>query len=307
MRFEQLYYFEILLQERSFRKAAERLHIAQPSLTASIKAMEKELDTVLLIRNTKGFTPTTDGEKVLAFAKELSASYQKLWQDIHPEENTIDGTITVVCYKFFSELVLEPFLQFFHAQYPKVKIRLLQSDYHSVPKSSPATAHRFSIVSRMYAKLEDLCSNHMLISDEEFFEQQYQYLPLFTDTIGICVSKASDLLKLPKLYPCDIDSAVHPATVFPIGQIPLVEGVLLSSNNPMLHVNALLKDNAYCLLPYFVYQHYFAQEEAITYRAFDNDTTITWYLMYPDSYLLNETEQCLVNELTTYLKQMKFK
>ena len=42
----------------------EQLHISQPSLTASIKAMEKELDTPLLIRDTRNFVLTEEGKQV---------------------------------------------------------------------------------------------------------------------------------------------------------------------------------------------------------------------------------------------------
>ena len=66
LRLEQLFYFEVLAQENSFNKAAAKLHIAQPSLTANIKSLENELNKTLLIRNTRGFSLTEDGKHITA-------------------------------------------------------------------------------------------------------------------------------------------------------------------------------------------------------------------------------------------------
>ena len=81
----------------------------------------------------------------------------------------------------------------------------------------------------------------------------------------------------------------------------------MASNNPKLHINAMLRENTYCNIPYFVYQHYFAQEEALTFRTYSNDMNISYYLVYPFDAILTETEQVFINELQSYLTQMQLK
>ena len=307
MRLDQLHYFEVLVQEHSFRKAAEQLHITQPSLTTSIKALEKELDTQLLLRNTHGISLTEDGKKVLLFAKEVLGSYQMLWSSIHPEQSTLTGMITIIAPKFFCELALEHFLVHFRTKYPQVKVRLLQEDYHATPNHGLVSGGSISIASRMSAEQDDFCTDGMLVLDEDFFDAQYEYIPLFTDTVGICIAKFSSLAEVTNLYPCDIDHSKHPATTFPIGGAALADEVLLASNNPLLHIDAMLRDDAYCLLPYFVYRHCFSQERAIVFRPFDNNITITWYLLHQKDTSLNALVQTFIDELQHYLTHMKFK
>ena len=307
MRLDQLHYFEVLVQERSFRKAAEQLHITQPSLTASIKALEKELDTQLLLRNTHGISLTEEGKKVLLFAKEVLGSYQMLWSSIHPEHSTLTGTMTVTAPKFFCELALEQFLGHFRTKYPQTKVRLFQEEYHTTLNQGLVAGGSISITSRMSAEQDDFCTDGMLVLDEEFFDTQYEYIPLFTDTVGICIAKSSSLSEVTNLYPCDIDHNQHPATVFPVRLTVIADEVLLASNNPLLHVDAILRDDAYCLLPYFVYRHYFSQERAIVFRPFDNNITITWYLLHQKDTSLTVLEETFIDELQHFLTHMKFK
>lgn len=79
MRLEQLKYFEILSQEGSFNKAAAKAHITQPALTVNIKSMEKELDTLLVIRKPHGVSLTEEGQKVLAFSQKFRLCIKTYW------------------------------------------------------------------------------------------------------------------------------------------------------------------------------------------------------------------------------------
>ena len=57
----RLQYFAVLAEELHFRRAAERLHIAQPGLTQQIRVLERELGAVLFERSTAGVTLTDAG------------------------------------------------------------------------------------------------------------------------------------------------------------------------------------------------------------------------------------------------------
>lgn len=308
MRLEQLHYFDILTQEGSFNKAATRLHIAQPTLTANIKSMEKELNKTLLIRDTRGITLTEDGQKVLKFSKAISFLYQNLLDDLNHTVPVATGSLSIVAGKFFSEMIMEEFLPIFHEQYPAVKIRLIENEFHASAQHLSSTSCKFAVIMRLQAEEKDPYLSDLLIGDDDFFDTRYRYLPLFTDIFGFCLAKHSPLARKATIYPTTIiEESKYPATMFPFGQIGITEDILLSSNNPQFHIDAMLQENAYCNIPYFAYQKLFSHEKSVIYRSYSNNMMISYYLIYPVDHTLTAAEQLFINELQRYLADIKFK
>lgn len=66
-----LYYFWIAAQEGSIIKACEKLHLAQPTVSAQILKLEKELGKTLFQRQRRGLSLTEDGRLVLDYANRI--------------------------------------------------------------------------------------------------------------------------------------------------------------------------------------------------------------------------------------------
>ena len=66
MEFRHLRYFVAVAEERSFSRAAEKLHVSQPPLSRQIRDLEIELSVRLLDRNRQGVRLTSLGNAVLA-------------------------------------------------------------------------------------------------------------------------------------------------------------------------------------------------------------------------------------------------
>src|SRR3954451_1692214 len=67
-------YFVAVADNLHFRKAAEELHIAQPALSRSIRALERELGTQLFIRDKRSVVLTPAGRQLLDDARPLLAA-----------------------------------------------------------------------------------------------------------------------------------------------------------------------------------------------------------------------------------------
>lgn len=78
MTLQQLNYVIAIAETGSFRRAAERLYTAQPSLTEAVRELEKELGVILFNRSGKGATLTADGMNFLPYARSVMTQYDSL-------------------------------------------------------------------------------------------------------------------------------------------------------------------------------------------------------------------------------------
>jgi DNA-binding transcriptional LysR family regulator len=75
-------YFVAVAQERNITRAAERLHIAQPSLSAAIKQLEGQLGVALLDRSGRELGLTAAGELMLQRGQELLACAERVADEV---------------------------------------------------------------------------------------------------------------------------------------------------------------------------------------------------------------------------------
>ena len=98
MELRVLHYFLAIAQEQSIVRAAESLHLSQPTLSTQIKNMEKELGKQLLIRGTKGsrkITLTEEGMILRKRAEEILDLVKKTECEITSADDIIMGDIYI--------------------------------------------------------------------------------------------------------------------------------------------------------------------------------------------------------------------
>ncbi|MFJ7724033.1 LysR family transcriptional regulator, partial [Rhodococcus erythropolis] len=76
MELRQLEYFVTVVEEANFTRAAERLHVAQPGVSAQVKRLERELGQELLDRSGRTVRLTDAGRAVLPHAYAALAAVQ---------------------------------------------------------------------------------------------------------------------------------------------------------------------------------------------------------------------------------------
>ena len=84
MNVKQLRAFVTVAKFQSFAQAGEHLHISQPALSLTIKALEENLGGALLTRTTRSVSLTAEGEVLLPLARRLRAD----WDDTEERPRT---------------------------------------------------------------------------------------------------------------------------------------------------------------------------------------------------------------------------
>lgn len=91
----QLKAFLAVAEELHFGRAAERLHIAQPPLSRTIKQLETELGTRLLDRNTRSVKLTSSGQALLAPATEVIEALRRAEEAVLSADNGEVGRVRI--------------------------------------------------------------------------------------------------------------------------------------------------------------------------------------------------------------------
>ena len=100
MELRLLRYFLTAAKEQSFTKAAEQLHITQPTLSRQMAAFEEELGITLFIRSGKKISLTDEGILLKRRAQEILNLKEKTLEELKGKEEVVEGTITIGCGEF---------------------------------------------------------------------------------------------------------------------------------------------------------------------------------------------------------------
>lgn len=122
MELRVLRYFLTVAKEQNFTKAAEQLHITQPTLSRQLAALEEELGTMLFHRGSRNLTLTEDGLLLKRRALEILDLEDKIIDEIKGTEGELEGVITVGCGEFAAVEILAQIIGKFRKNYPRVQI-----------------------------------------------------------------------------------------------------------------------------------------------------------------------------------------
>ena len=119
-----LRYFLTVAKEQSFTKAAEQLHITQPTLSRQMAAFEEELGITLFIRSGKKISLTDEGLLLKRRALEILNLEEKTLEELKGKEEVVEGTITIGCGEFAAVETLARICKTYKEKYPLVQIVL---------------------------------------------------------------------------------------------------------------------------------------------------------------------------------------
>jgi DNA-binding transcriptional LysR family regulator len=121
----KLRYFVAVAEELNFRRAAERLHLAQPVLSRQIRALEKELHAQLFSRDSTGTQLTDAGRQLLTDATPLLANAEAAQRRVaHAAHGTITFTVG-----FMPGLTITEPVRALGAAHPDISVEVLRTDW----------------------------------------------------------------------------------------------------------------------------------------------------------------------------------
>lgn len=126
MDFRQLQYMLKVAEERSFSKAAQKLYIAQPSLSQFIQKLEQQLGVELFDRSSTPLKLTYAGELYVETAKRILDLNDQLSQQMEDAANSKKGRLTIGLSPFRSAYVLPKILPLFQERFPGIEIALIE-------------------------------------------------------------------------------------------------------------------------------------------------------------------------------------
>ena len=127
MEIRVLRYFLTVVREEGISRAAEVLHITQPTLSRQMAQMEEELGVTLFHRGTRKITLTNEGVLLRRRAEEILSLVDKTEQELAEQEENIEGTVSIGCGDVAAVEGLPDLIRGFREKYPAVKFDIFTS------------------------------------------------------------------------------------------------------------------------------------------------------------------------------------
>lgn len=132
MELRVLNYFLAIAREESFTKAANMLHVTQPTLSRQIADLEQELGVKLFVRSNHNIILTEDGMVLKRRAQEILSLADKTKRDFMQKDEALSGTISIGSGEFRSTEYLAKIIAGFRKKYPNVKYEIYSGNAHNI-------------------------------------------------------------------------------------------------------------------------------------------------------------------------------
>lgn len=189
MTIQQLRTFCAVVEERSFHKAADRMYMAQASVSQQIASLEKYYSVPLFIRNGRSFSITPEGLALYEWAQEILSLIDVIPGKIKELQRQSEGKLVLGASTLAGNYILPPILKAFRETYPNVEL-------------SVHTGYGNEMVDRVRNGTIDLAivgKNINWVNDPKV-----KFQPIAIDTLSLVVSKGHPLSERELVYPQEL-------------------------------------------------------------------------------------------------------
>ena len=127
------YVYEVYV-ERSFTKAAQKLYIAQPSLSAMVKKAEQELGSAIFDRSTSPLELTEEGKAFIEYIQQTLQNEDALNDKLADIRNISTGRLRIGGSNYVLSSILPQILKIMLSKYPGIKFELVEEHSFALGK-----------------------------------------------------------------------------------------------------------------------------------------------------------------------------
>lgn len=146
MEIRTLKYFLEIAREENMSKAAERLHISQPTLSRTMKALEDELKTQLFTRSNYSIHLTDEGMLLRKRAEDLIEMADKIADEFTSLGDTVSGNVYIGCAESYLVKYLARAVKNINEIYPLIQFHITSGDTQQVEEKLKKGLYDFAFI-----------------------------------------------------------------------------------------------------------------------------------------------------------------
>ena len=127
-----LQYFLAIAEEQSITRAAEYLHVTQPTLSKQMMDLEASLGKQLLVRGKKKVTLTEDGAYLRSRAQEIISLMEKTEESFRESEEIVAGEIYIGCGELYSLYPIIQMMKDISEEYPEIRFHFFSGNADAI-------------------------------------------------------------------------------------------------------------------------------------------------------------------------------
>ena len=279
MRLEQLKYLVDIAQTRSITSTSQRYYVTQQAVSKSIKQLEMELDTEILVRSNSGVTFTDTGEEVVKFAAKVLEEEQALVHKLNGMKEKgvgkVASRIAICSTSSVTNIVLPTIISNFSAQQRKIYVNIYMTDSFEV------------VLERLFNKESDL--GLITINEKELkrqfanIQEGFEYETLARDEMVAVLDKKmykgeQDYISLADLGRCL--RTLYNVIPIPEYQNDAYKATMTYSNDADFHRTMMEKTGSITLMPSLAHSYFFSSKKYVALSIKDLDVTLLHVAIY---------------------------
>ena len=180
MNLKQLEAFIKVSDSKSFSKAAQELYLTQPTVSAHIQTLEKELKVRLFVRNTKTVKLSEDGKTLYQYARQMIELEQEIQSMFSKAAEQKERCITIATSTIPAQYILPDILVKFRERFPEEQFRIVESDSSTV-------------IEQVASHLVDIGFSGTVIE-----KANCKYIPFYQDDLVVIMPNTKEYQKIVK-------------------------------------------------------------------------------------------------------------